>query len=308
MHNVRKVKTSEDKKREKLEQSRKKAAEYIELKQQFVEMRSKEDYSLQALKLTTALLNMSADCYSIWNFRKKVLLHLDISLPETKSDRDKDELKWLENILVMHPKSYWGWFHRKWITARIPNMNWEMEIALCTKALDMDQRNFHCWNYRRFVTTEAKVPNRSELDYTMSKIEQNFSNYSAWHQRSFLMQKLYENDPGSFVEVLNEELNLVQNAFYTAPDDQSTWFYHRWLMGMQKKHNASNFKEIVKKEYDKVQELLQEEPESKWATLTTVYLLKELEGYSDLIKEKVQKLEKVDPQRKSYYQHLLQKT
>jgi len=36
--------------------------------------------------------------------------------------------------------------------------------------------------------------------------------------------------------------------------------------------------------------------------------LKELEGYSDLIKEKVQKLEKVDPQRKSYYQHLLQKT
>jgi len=36
--------------------------------------------------------------------------------------------------------------------------------------------------------------------------------------------------------------------------------------------------------------------------------LKEIGGNSELIKEKVQKLEKVDPQRKSYYQHLLQNT
>jgi len=79
-------------------------------------------------------------------------------------------------------------------------------------------------------------------------------------------------------------------------------------MGMQKKHNAANFKEVVQKEYDKVQELLQEEPDSKWVILTTVFLLKEIGGNSELIKEKVQKLEKVDPQRKSYYQHLLQNT
>jgi len=271
MHNVRKVKTTEDKQREKLEQSKKKAAEYVQMRNQFIDMRSKQDYSIDSLKLTTRLLNLSADCYSIWNCRKQILVHLDVSNPETKSDRDKDELKWLESLLVLHPKSYWVWFHRKWLTARIPDMDWEKELALCTRALDMDQRNFHCWNYRRFVATQANATFRNELDYTTSKIEQNFSNYSAWHQRSYLLQKLYEDDPGSLIQALNEELDLVQNAFYTSPEDQSTWFYHRWLMGMQKKHNAPNFKIVVEQELQKVQALLEEEPDSKWATLTTVF-------------------------------------
>jgi len=266
-------------------------------------MRSKEDYSIDSLKLTTRLLNLSTDCYSIWNYRKEILVHLDISQTESKSDRDKDELKWLEGLLPMHPKSYWVWFHRKCLTTRIPYhlMDWERELTLCTKALDLDQRNFHCWNYRRFVATQAKATFQNELAYTTSKIEQNFSNYSAWHQRSYLLQKLHEDDPGCLIQALNDELNLVQNAFYTSPDDQSTWFYHRWLMGMQKKHNTTNFKEVLEQELEKVQALLEEEPNSKWATLTTVFLLRELGRDPEVVKERLQILEKLDPLRKNYY-------
>jgi len=307
MHNVRKVKTTEDKRREKLELSKKNACQYIQLQDNFLVMREKQDFSVESLKLTTTMLNMSADSYSIWNFRKKILINLDVTSPETKSSRDKEELKWLEGVLAMHHKSYWAWFHRKWLTARIPDMDWTRELNLCTRALDMDQRNFHCWDYRRFVATQSKIPFRAELDYTMSKIEQNFSNYSAWQQRSILMQKIYDDNPGGFVQVLNEELELVQNAFYTSPDDQSAWFYHRWLIGMQKKHNSQNFQSVVSQELSKVQELLKEEPNSKWAMLTVVFLMIEMGADSTLVKEKLEKLSEVDPFHKNYYKSLLQK-
>lgn len=54
------------------------------------------------------------------------------------------------------------------------------------------------WNYRRYVLASlppppanSKIPARtpaSELAYTQQKIEANFSNFSAWHQRT----KVYE--------------------------------------------------------------------------------------------------------------------
>jgi hypothetical protein len=52
----------------------------------------------------------------------------------------------------------------------------------------------HAWNYRRYVlaTIPVRRSEASELAYTKRKIEANFSNFSAWHQRSKVLTALCE--------------------------------------------------------------------------------------------------------------------
>jgi len=305
MHNIRKVKTTEDKQRERIERSKEKAKEYLVLREQFLEAKKNNDASMETLKLLTSLLNMAGDCYSYWNYRKKVISQLeDSSTKEDKSKLHLSELKWLESLVATHPKSYWVWFHRQWLTTRVDEMDWKREIELCDLALESDQRNFHCWNYRRYVENVFRVPYDQELQFTTKKIEQNFSNYSSWHQRSYILSSIYASKPNEFCSVLSSELDWIQNAFYTSPDDQSSWFYHRWITHMVKEYNPSNYASIIEIEVQKIDELISEEPNSKWALLTSIFLMLEREKEkrdSEEILKRLKKLQNLDPLRVNYY-------
>ena len=76
----------------------------------------------------------------------------------------------------------------------------------------------------------VKRSDGSELAYTTRKIEASFSNFSAWHQRSKVFDATgnLKGDKGK--SKLDEEFELVNQAMYTMPDDQSAWLYHRWLI------------------------------------------------------------------------------
>lgn len=52
----------------------------------------------------------------------------------------------------------------------------------------------HAWGYRRYVLASMPIPKpqTSELAYTTRKIEANFSNFSAWHQRSKVYCSLWD--------------------------------------------------------------------------------------------------------------------
>ena len=64
-----------------------------------------------------------------------------------------------------------------------------------------------------------------QVEFTISKINTNFSNYSAWHLRSKLLPTLTTAEESGTLAA--EELELVKSAFFTEPADQSAWMYHR---------------------------------------------------------------------------------
>lgn len=83
---------------------------------------------------------------------------------------------------------------------------------------------------RRFVADRASLSPEQELAFTEAKINDNFSNYSAWHNRSKLLPAAYPRlDLDS--SILETEFELMRQAFFTEPEDQSGWMYFLWLLG-----------------------------------------------------------------------------
>ena len=138
-----------------------------------------------------------------------------------------DELSMTMSALKAHPKVYWIWNHRRWCLENVPTgpdtlegeasflgwkqAAWDKELYVVEKMLDADSRNcavsfpfitwleliwtmsVQAWDYRRYVLGSMPVSRSelSELAYTRSKIESNFSNFSAWHQRSKVLTSLW---------------------------------------------------------------------------------------------------------------------
>jgi len=134
---------------------------------------------------------------------------------------------------------------------RMPEPDWKVELGLCNMMLDLDKRNctntisppshpscrlmdvfvlVHCWDYRRYICKKIGRPDADEFKYTLTKINQQFSNYSAWHLRSELLPRIFP-DSAERQKALAVEFKLVTDATFTSPEDQSAWLYQRWLIG-----------------------------------------------------------------------------
>ncbi|EGG08682.1 uncharacterized protein MELLADRAFT_47735 [Melampsora larici-populina 98AG31] len=197
-----------------------------------------------------------------------------------------------------HPKSYSIWEHRKWILKQMKPQDWLNELNLVERLLKKDGRNFHVWGYRRFLISMISSQDdqlsseerfKSELNFTTKQIESNFSNFSAWHYRSRLLESKFLDSKTDEKEIrLKEEFEWVRNALWIDPNDQSGWLYHRWLMS----HN--NREDVREAEIGSIKELLEVEPDSKWALST---LLQYCPNEVDVLK----KLVELDPLRKERY-------
>lgn len=205
----------------------------------------------QELKLTEAAIAKNTKSYYAWYHRKWCIEHLtelpssptllsgttvEPILPSLLSSSSSTEVpsSTQDSETTVTPKP---------VPTPVSSIfNAQNEVLLCNKLLDLDERNFHCWQYRRWITERCRIPIDIELQYTLERIQKNFSNYSAWHQRSYLLQKKYtvstpvsSSSSSSTISLiplsfLSAELDLLRQAMFTEPDDQSPWFYHRWII------------------------------------------------------------------------------
>lgn len=195
---------------------------YKNLVRQVQEARSQSDHSLAALRLTDDLLTQNTEFYTIWNYRREILKDNPVEI-------EKD-LVFTIKLLKKSPKSYWIFNHRKWIVSHLDSKN---EVGLVNMMLDLDARNFHGWDYRRTLGLDRL----EEFHYTTLKLNQSFSNWSAWHYRSKLIHQLkakgifYLTTGHDIDKLLLKDLEMVRHAVYTDPNDQCAWLYQRWLLG-----------------------------------------------------------------------------
>lgn len=139
---------------------------------------------------------------------------------------------------------------RNWLSSRRCSMRTHEIVSLhIFRSSNISTLQVLAWNYRRYVL--ASMPDQrpliTELAYTTRKIGASFSNFSAWHQRSKVYSSLWNagelnpinsREEGMSLLCLwcsvaltrNKEFDLVHNALFTDPDDQSAWIYHRWLI------------------------------------------------------------------------------
>ncbi|XP_025835760.1 geranylgeranyl transferase type-2 subunit alpha [Agrilus planipennis] len=322
MHGRLKVRTTEEQRLLKEKEQQKKLTAYQTGMKQILSTRNPTSYDPKSFAISAQLLVVNPDIYTLWNYRKEViLLELDKSKSECKDtiidngicdeksqeslDVTKGLIKFLENeirlteqCLLANPKSYGSWHHRYWIMEHHPEPNWQNEFELCTKYLTMDDRNFHCWDYRRLILNKIGMSLEDEIKFSTERINVNFSNYSSWHYRSTL-RKLDKDS-------LESEINLIMNAIFTDPADSSAWFYLRWVLS-----NPEMTEGHRKQLSQTLDQLLELEPDSKWCLLAKCWIngIKKGENMNeDQIEELTENYKKLlilDPLRKGFYSHYL---
>eukprot|EP01137_Pigoraptor_chileana_P017568 Opistho-2@75827 len=217
----------------KAQEREQKVTAYLGIADKVEQLRAQKVYTLEAFKVAEKMVVVNPDHYTTWNYRREMLDVFKGAMDEVEYGSVlSKEFALVETCIASHPKTYWLWNHRRWLIEACPAHDLKFELGLCDKLLMADARNFHCWDYRRFVARKSGVSAEDELAFTTHKINENFSNYSAWHYRSSLLPVVHPGDNGlPSQQALLDDFNLVQNACFTEPNDQSAWFYQRWLIG-----------------------------------------------------------------------------
>lgn len=244
------------------------------------------------------LLRLHPDFYSMWNFRKEAVLQEIGRIGEDRSNssegRDKalgavyeEELALSVDCIKRNPKSYPAWHHHKWALEKGLDFLGgsailKEDLALCGSFLELDGRNFHCWAHRMWVAEKMGLSASDNLDFTTTKIMQNFSNYSAFHVRSKMLPRIVQEDGCDRWHLLQRELDITHDAMFTEPADQSVWWYYHFLLTWAEGAGDGRediYANVLRDERYTLRDLVEVEGRCKWAELALLLVTKRLIGW-----------------------------
>ncbi len=395
------------------------------------------------LVLLEKAVTVNPDPIWLWNFRQTLIQQLLQSISSSSSVEPTSRIFEKEHEITQlglqnNPKAYAVWHYRKWCiqqqirmiipfhstTTTTPDVVVQLlqtELHLCHLLLQKDERNFHCWSYRRFIVsccisyhdmvsqkqssmtsptmtgewmlpqtqiednnvvmgaqiamrhpleTPSTVPDlllttdstscmtilKQEWEFTTTKIYENFSNFSAFHYRSKLFPLMIQmqsygintvdtasiptdscddRDDQMTFQMIKDEFDLITNAIYTEPDDQTAWWYQVFLFHyltthvlIRKNANLETLltkynEQIVQPHLQQVRELKNEtNSSSKWVLIGLLQCLQYVKkchfiqsatavdhvDFDDMRQERrmiLQTLIQIDPDRKERYKYKL---
>uniref|UniRef100_A0A7S1W754 Geranylgeranyl transferase type-2 subunit alpha n=1 Tax=Neobodo designis TaxID=312471 RepID=A0A7S1W754_NEODS len=314
MHDQRKG-TREELSAEQQTALERKIAEFKTLYAECYARRDAGSTSRDCLEPQQRLLTQNPECFSMWSHRRRVYLALweeeRIALAAAAAEAAEDEKEKSDNgaafaatgglppqrfadlmaelmfntaIIKRDYKCYAAWTHRRWILDHLsPKLRLKVlseENGKLEELLRADERNFHAWGYRRWVVTQLEALGaytaERDLAFAEAKIMQNFSNYSAWHNRAVVTDRLVRSLAHATAEerparvdavkaALDKDVDMIVRAFYCDPNDQSAWMYvpallaHLAALGAAAEEHQSLRAEVVGKLLDAAYELAEDD-------------------------------------------------
>lgn len=190
--------------------------EYYDTLDTFRAISANEEISARAFALTQSVIELSPAHYTVWLYRQRLLVELDLDL--------LNELSFIEELAESNPKCYQLWQHRQFVVDRLGSAEREDQFFL--SVIVEDSKNFHAWTYRQWLIRRFELWD-SELPLVEQLLREDVRNNSAWNQRFYILV----NNPNVALseEVVQQEVGFASDKIRQVPFNECPWNYLKGL-------------------------------------------------------------------------------